>query len=252
MASPLIQFRDVTIGYTDTPIIAGIDFEVQKDAATVVIGPSGVGKTTLLKTAAGLLPPLSGEVLIDGQLLYDSNGTASATLMKRLGMLFQKNALFDFMTASQNIRFPLRELTNLEDPAIEERVDWYMDAVGLAHAKALVPSELSGGMQKRLGIARALALRPEVVIYDDPTAGLDPITSRKIVELIKEMKQKSGGAVLATLNDMNRTFQLADQVLVLIGLEFIHAGSPEQLRGHPDPRVQQFIQGKVEGPLVEF
>src|SRR5690606_16421776 len=147
-------------------------------------------KSVILKIIAGILAPTSGEVLVEGHDLYRVRFDEQVFIQRKMGMLFQKNALFDSLTCAQNIAFPLRETTALSADDIENRVSEFLDAVGLESARNLYPSEISGGMQKRLGIARALALQPEIVLYDDPTAGLDPITSRKIVELIKRLKSE--------------------------------------------------------------
>jgi phospholipid/cholesterol/gamma-HCH transport system ATP-binding protein len=146
---------------------------------------------------AGLIPPTSGQVLIAGESLYELPLEKKQQLMKRMGMLFQKNALFDSLSNGENIAFPMREVTHQSESEINSTVDYFLQAVGLSHAKNLFPDEISGGMQKRLGIARALALNPQIIFYDDPTAGLDPITSRKIIDLICELQKKNGSTVVS-------------------------------------------------------
>jgi phospholipid/cholesterol/gamma-HCH transport system ATP-binding protein len=170
--------------------------------------------------------------------------------MRKTGMLFQKNALFDSLTVADNVAFPLRETTKLTESEIKERVAYFLKAVGLDHAFELFPNEISGGMQKRLGIARALALHPELIFYDDPTAGLDPITSRMIVQLILELRKKMKSTIISITNDMNRAYQIADRLAMVIDGEVIITGNAEQTRSHRDPRVQQFIRGLLDGPLM--
>jgi phospholipid/cholesterol/gamma-HCH transport system ATP-binding protein len=167
-----------------------------------------------------------------------------------MGVLFQKNALFDSLTCGENIAFPLRETTGLTDWEIDKKVEHFLDAVGLPHAKNLYPDEISGGMQKRLGIARALALEPEIIFYDDPTAGLDPITSRKIINLILDLKQQKKSTIVAVVNDMNRAYQLADRMGMIIDKTLLITGTPEETRNHLDGRVHQFVRGETKGPLL--
>lgn len=215
------------------------------------MGPSGQGKTTLLKTMAGLITPRNGRVFINNQEWSTLGSNERFETLKKLGMLFQKNALFDSLTCGENIAFPLRETTDLSEEEIQTKVDVFLEAVGITHAKFLYPDEISGGMQKRLGIARALALNPDIIFYDDPTAGLDPITSRKIIELILDLQKKNNSTVIAITNDVNRAYQLAKRMALVVDQELVITGTPEQTKKHPDPRVQQFIHGALHGPLTE-
>src|SRR5262249_39844909 len=150
--------------------------------------------------------------------------------------------LFDSLTCAENVAFPLRETTNLNEEQIQTKVDFFLEAVGLSHARNLCPDEISGGMQKRLGIARALALSPQIVFYDDPTAGLDPITSRKIVDLILQLQKELKSTVIAITNDMNRAYQMADRIAMVVEQELVMTGSVEETKNHADLRVQQFIR----------
>ncbi len=193
-----------------------------------------------------------GEVFIEGRSLTSLDQDAREELAKKIGMLFQKNALFDSLTSLENVAFPLREVgsekqSESEIVAIAEK---FLDSVGIAHARDLLPDEISGGMQKRLGIARALALEPTIIFYDDPTAGLDPITSRKIVKLIADLKKSSNSTIVAVTNDMHRAYQLANRIIMVVDRTIIDCGTSEQTQKHSDPRVAQFIRGSLEGPLT--
>lgn len=201
---------------------------------------------------AGLLVPSTGDIYIEGREYLSMEAAARETLAKKIGMLFQKNALFDSMTALENVAFPMREVggRSRSEQEIVRTAESYLESVGIAHARDLLPDEISGGMQKRLGIARALALEPEIVFYDDPTAGLDPITSRKIVQLIAQLKAKSNATVVAVTNDMHRAYQLADRIFMVIDKAIIDCGTPAETQANRDPRVVQFIRGLLEGPLT--
>ena len=244
------EVRKATVQFNDLTVLDQIDLHVQMGECLVLVGPSGQGKTALLKLLAGLINPVSGEVLVKGQDWSHLRGAKRLEILKTVGMLFQKNALFDSLTCGENIAFPLRETTLLSTTEISEKVDYFLEAVGIAHAKALFPDEISGGMQKRLGIARALALDPEIIFYDDPTAGLDPITSRKIVELILDLKKRKKSTVIAITNDIHRAYQMADRMLMVVDKEIIITGTAEQTKNHKDPRVHQFIRGAITGPLT--
>jgi phospholipid/cholesterol/gamma-HCH transport system ATP-binding protein len=172
-------------------------------------------------------------------------------MVRQMGMLFQKNALFDSLSCSDNLRFPLAETTDLTDAEIERRTTDYLDAVGLLQARDQFPDEISGGMQKRLGIARALALDPKIIFYDDPSAGLDPITSRMIISLILRLKEKHNSTIITVTNDMNRAYQLAGRIFMVVDQTVIEAGDPVSTKQHSDPRIQQFIHGRLKGPLTE-
>lgn len=246
-----LELQGIEICFGSQTVFKNISVAVPQGEILVLMGPSGQGKTTLLKTMAGLLTPRNGKVFIRGQDWSTLGGGERFEVLKKLGMLFQKNALFDSLTCGENIAFPLRETTDLSGSEIQAKVEAFLEAVGLAHAQLLYPDEISGGMQKRLGIARALALNPEVVFYDDPTAGLDPITARKIIDLILELQKKNNSTVVAITNDVNRAYQLADRIALVVEQELVITGSPEATKRHPDPRVQQFIKGELTGPLTE-
>lgn len=232
-------------------LFRSVSLDVARGESVVLIGPSGQGKTVLLKILAGLLAPTNGEARVEGQNMQTLPQAQQQRLRLKMGMLFQKNALFDSLTAGENIAFPLREKTGLTEIEIQERVAHFLEQVGILHARHLYPDELSGGMQKRLGIARALALKPQIVLYDDPTAGLDPITSRRIVELILNLRREQNSTIVTVTNDMARAYQLADRIVMVVDGEALITGDREQTRAHVDPRVTQFINGRLNGPLTE-
>lgn len=246
----VISLENVSVAFDGSCVLDNISLNIRRGETFVIIGPSGQGKTTLLKTLSGLVTPQNGKVFFEQKDWLTLSKNERLRMLKKMGVLFQKNALFDSLTCIENICFPLRETTELDEAQIVATAERFLDAVGIAHARDLFPDEISGGMQKRLGIARALALDPEIIFYDDPTAGLDPITSKKIIELILELKAQKSSTVLAITNDMNRAFQMADRIGMLVDGELLITGSPAETKNHQDPRVYQFIRGSLEGPLT--
>ncbi len=251
MASTELALENISLSFAGSPLLRRVNLSVAQGESLVLIGPSGQGKTVILKLLAGLLKPDSGRVLVCNQDLAALPFSERVQLLLQMGMLFQKNALFDSLRVGENIAFPLRETTTLSEAEIQKRVSFFLEQVGLNHARELFPDEISGGMQKRLGIARALALNPKIVLYDDPTAGLDPITSRRIVELILKLKEEQGSTIVAITNDMARAYQLADRIAMVVDGEIIVTGDRESTLRNTDPRVVQFIRGQLEGPLTE-
>ncbi|MEQ1664327.1 MAG: ATP-binding cassette domain-containing protein [Bdellovibrionales bacterium] len=250
MASVVIELRSVSMSFGKDKILKNINFSLNRGEIFVLVGPTGLGKSVLLKIMAGILPPTEGEVWIEGQDFYKLPTQKQDEIRKKMGMLFQKNALFDSLTSGDNIGFPILETTQLNTNDIQDKITFYLNEVGLLSARNLFPSEISGGMQKRLGIARALALDPEIIFYDDPTAGLDPITSKKIAELILSINKFRKSTAFVITNDMNRAFQLATRMGMLVDHELIVMGSPEDTKKFNDPRVRQFIRGELIGPLT--
>lgn len=246
----MISLQNIRVGFENHVVLEQINIDISAGECFVIVGPSGQGKTTLLKTMSGLITPQNGKVFIEQKDWMMLRKSERLQLLKKMGILFQKNALFDSLTCLENIRFPLSETTNLSDWEITKKAENFLDAVGISHARDLYPDEISGGMQKRLGIARALALDPEIIFYDDPTAGLDPITAKKIIELILKLKNEKGSTVVAITNDMSRAYQMADRIGVVIDRELLVTGTPEETKSHPDSRVHQFVRGLLEGPLT--
>lgn len=246
-----LELRNVSVSFGSEVVLRDINLQIAEGESFVIIGPSGQGKTTLLKTLSGLVKPTKGQLLINDLDFHALPNSLQQELTRKLGMLFQKNALFDSLTVGENIAFPLREVTTKQESEIQSIVDKFLEAVGIPHAKNLFPDEISGGMQKRLGIARALALAPQTIFYDDPTAGLDPITSRKIIDLILQLRRQLGSTVVAITNDMNRAYQMADRIGMVVDKELVITGSPSETKAHGDVRVQQFIHGSLTGPLTE-
>ncbi len=242
----MIELKNISHSYDGkTMLLENVNLAMRRGEDFVLIGPSGLGKSTLLKIMSGLIKPERGRVLIDEKDLYGVSHEVKVQLMNKIGMLFQKNALFDSLTVGENLAFPLREASAYSDAEISSRVKEYLAAVGLTEAEDLFPDEISGGMQKRVGIARALVLSPEIIFYDDPTAGLDPITSRMIVELI--LKLNKSATTFTITNDMNRAFQIADRIGIMMGGEFIVTGSVEETKKFKDQRIQDFINGEFSG-----
>ncbi|MBX3041882.1 MAG: ATP-binding cassette domain-containing protein, partial [Bdellovibrionaceae bacterium] len=234
MRETVIELKNLSVHFDGRPVLNKVDLSVREGECLVLVGPSGQGKTTLLKTMAGLVDPQDGELRIKNENLQTTNSAKRLELIRSMGMLFQKNALFDSLTCAENIAFPLRETTKLSEELIQKKVEQFLEAVGLSHAGGLFPSEISGGMQKRLGIARALALRPSLIFYDDPTAGLDPITSKKIIELILKMKTEDRSTVVAVTNDMRRAYQMADRIAYVGDGEVLVTGNPQQTKDCAD------------------
>lgn len=249
MASSEIQLTNVGFKAKDETILQNVNLHVLSGESFVLVGPSGLGKSLLLKMIAGLLAPSSGEITIGGENLLTARGREREKIIRQMGMLFQKNALFDSLSVSENLAFAMREVNHSPQVEINEAIQKYLTAVGLIESKELFPDEISGGMQKRLGIARALVLQPKILLFDDPTAGLDPITSRKIVELILQVKKENECTIVAITNEMHRAFQMADRIGLVIDRTLIITGTVAETKANKDPRVQQFIHGLLAGPL---
>jgi phospholipid/cholesterol/gamma-HCH transport system ATP-binding protein len=231
----MISVQNLGIQFQDTWIFKNASLEVLAKQSVVIIGPSGSGKSVFLKLLAGLLTPTEGEVK-----LASSN----------LGMLFQKNALFDSLTVEENLLFPLKERKGIVGAPARELAKKFLKSVELDGNQNLYPDELSGGMQKRLGIARALIVEPEIIFYDEPTAGLDPITSRTIAELIQNLKSTLGSTLITVTNDVQRAYQLADQIYFLAQGQLTRGGAPQEVKDTQNAGLRQFIYGLKQGPLT--
>lgn len=251
MRQPAIKLDHVTVELGGEIILRDVNLEIQHGETLVIIGPSGSGKTVLLKTMAGIYSPKEGHVFCEGEDWQNLKSEQKHELARKIGVQFQKSALFDSLSAAENIAFPMREHTKMTEKQIEDRVSYCLEAVGLSHARDLLPHDLSGGMRQRLGIARAIALEPEIIFYDDPTAGLDPVNSDKMAELILELKAKQKDATLIVVtHDMLRAYQLAGRIVLVADQSVIETGNAEETKKNPDPRVQQYIHGRLVGPLT--
>ncbi len=259
--TPLIVFDNVAMTFGTHQVLANIALTVPAGQTLVVIGESGCGKTVLLKLMIGLLRPTAGKVIFDGKTLADLNDGELTKQRLRFGFLFQGAALFDSLSVFDNVAFGLREQRGLSGPDIETIVRQRLGEVGLPEGiEAKKPAELSGGMKKRVGLARALALNPEVMLYDEPTTGLDPIMADVINELILQTRKQHPVTSIVVTHDMKTAQKVADRVVVLFPLtrlgpgedQVLFDGTPEQLKNCPDERVQQFIQGQARERLKEI
>jgi phospholipid/cholesterol/gamma-HCH transport system ATP-binding protein len=250
VALTALELASVSHSFDREKVLQNVNLSVEKGERIAIVGPSGQGKSTLLKIMAGLIKPAAGTLCIEGRDFHSMKSADRQNLLCRMGMLFQKNALFDSLTVGENIAFPLREATKASAQEIDRKVKLGLESVGIAHAEKLFPDEISGGMQKRLGIARAQVLDPEYLFYDDPTAGLDPITSRKIVDLIIRLQEQKNATIFVVTNEMARAYQVGHRLLFVEGTRVLDLGTPEEARRNADPKVQQFLRGEAQGPLV--
>jgi len=227
--------------YGERTILHGLDMTIGRSETLVVIGGSGAGKSTLVRHLIALERPTAGRIVIDGTDIASLSDMQLAKARRRFGMVFQKYALFDSMSVFDNVAFPLREQTRLSERDIREKAMTKLKELGVDHAAALMPSQISGGMAKRVGIARALVMEPELLIYDEPTSGLDPVTSRTVDALIEEMRERFGVTSVVITHDMVSAFDIADRIAMLIKGRVVAQGSPAEVLAVDNADVQGFI-----------
>jgi phospholipid/cholesterol/gamma-HCH transport system ATP-binding protein len=248
-SEPLVEIRDMYFSRGSNQIFKGLSLDIRRGQVTGFMGPSGTGKTTLLKLIGGQLKPLDGKVYIQGQDVNAISRSSLFELRKRMGMLFQSGALLTDLNVFENVAFPLREHTKLPEQIIRDLVLIKLEAVGLRGARKLMPSELSGGMARRVALARAIVLDPMMIMYDEPFAGLDPITKGTIVTLIKQLNNVLGLTSIIVSHDVEETLSIADYVYVISDGEIIESGTSASLRNSSSEWVQQFLNGYPDGPV---
>jgi len=248
-SSPMVVLRDLHFGYGERPILEGVTLEVPRGKITALMGASGGGKTTVLRLIGGQYKAQSGSLLFDGQEVSQLSHEQLYAARRRMGMLFQFGALFTDISVFDNVAFPLREHTNLPEAMVRDIVLMKLEAVGLRGARDLLPSEISGGMARRVALARAIALDPELVMYDEPFAGLDPISLGTAARLIRQLNDALGLTSIVVSHDLDETFAIADQVIVLANGRIAAQGTPDEVRQSRDPLVHQFVSAAPDGPV---
>jgi phospholipid/cholesterol/gamma-HCH transport system ATP-binding protein len=245
----LVEIENLTFKRGERVIYDDISLSIPKGKVTAIMGPSGIGKTTLLRLIGGQIKPDSGKILFAGKDIPRLSCRGLYEARKQMSMLFQSGALFTEMSVFDNIAFPIREHTNLSEAIIEKIVLMKLEAVGLRGAKNLQPSELSGGMARRVALARAIALDPELILYDEPFAGQDPISMGVIVRLIRSLSDALGLTSVVVSHDVPEVMSIADYIYIVAERKIIGHGTPEQIRQDTSPLVQQFVQGEADGAV---
>jgi len=249
MSKILVDIKNMTFKREERVIYDDISLSIPKGKVTAIMGPSGIGKTTLLRLIGGQIKPDSGQIIFDGHDIPKLSRHALYETRKRMSMLFQSGALFTDMTVYDNIAFPIREHSELSEEIIEKIVLMKLEAVGLRGARLLRPSELSGGMARRVALARAIALDPELILYDEPFAGQDPISMGVIVRLIRELSDALGLTSVVVSHDVQEVMSIADYIYIIAEQKIIGQGTPEQILEQTSPLVQQFVKGESDGPV---
>ena len=242
---PLVEFKKVSKRFGHLVVLDGIDLQVQRGESLVVIGASGTGKSVLLKHSVGLLRPDAGEVWFDGQRVDDIPEKQFMEVRKRVGFLFQMGALFDSLNVHDNIAFPVREHTHKSKEEIDDIVANRLKMVGLPGVEKKMPGELSGGQKKRVALARAIALEPDLILYDEPTTGLDPVRADVINELILKLRRELHAASITVTHDMSSAFKVADRIVMLHEGHFIFNGTADEIKAATDPKIRQFVLGEA-------
>ena len=245
----LVEVRGVSFTRGDRPIFDDISLTVPKGKVTAIMGPSGIGKTTLLRLIGGQLQPDRGEIWFRGENIPSLSRAKLYETRKKMSMLFQSGALFTDLTVYENVAWPLREHTQLPAALLHSTVMMKLEAVGLRGAAQLKPAELSGGMARRAALARAIAHEPELIMFDEPFVGQDPITRGVLVKLIDELNQSLGRTCIVVSHDVPEVLSIADRAYIVAGQKIIAQGSTPELRQNPDPRVRQFLDGIADGPV---
>lgn len=246
----LVELKDLKFAHGSHRVYDGLSLTVPKGKMVAVMGPSGIGKTTLLRLIGGQLKPESGSIKVAGEEVPKLKRDALYQLRKRISMLFQSGALFTDMSVYENVAFPLREHTDLPEELIRSVVLMKLEAVGLRGARHLMPSELSGGMARRAALARAIALDPDLILYDEPFAGQDPISMGVIVKLIKSLNESLGLTSIVVSHDVSDLLSIADYAYVIADKKVVGEGTPDELRNNETAIIQQFLNGSADGPVA--
>jgi len=250
-SQPIIRFRGIKKAFADNQVLAGLDLDIPRGKTTVILGPSGTGKSVLVKLLVGLMEADEGQIFVDGVDITQAGVHEMFAFRKRVGMLFQDGALFDSMTVAENIAFPLLRHSDLSEEAVVAAVRMRLDQVGLPGTEDLLPSELSGGMRKRVSLARAIVLEPEILLFDEPNSGLDPITSDEIDALIARMKAELGITFIVISHDIVGAFAIADKIAMLYKGHLVAEGSPEDILRSQTPIVRRFLARNMDLPEIE-
>ena len=241
MTTPLLLVEDLAAGYGGDLVLDGVSLRVEPGEIVVVLGASGCGKSTLLRCIVGLIEPVRGRVLVEGRDVARAEGAEREAILRRIGMAFQSAALLNSLTVAENVALPIREHLGLDVRTARMLACLHLSRVGLAHAADLLPSVLSGGMRKRAGLARALALDPALLLFDEPSAGLDPVTARGIDDLVLRMRERGGLGIVVVTHELGSIEAIADRALMLSRGRVLAAGTLDEVRAHPDPEVQAFF-----------
>ncbi len=248
-SQPVVEVKDLIRKFGERRVIDNLSFQIDRGETLVIMGGSGCGKSTLLRHIVGVMKPNSGSVKIFGEEISAMNERQIARVRRRFGMLFQSGALLASLTVGENVALPLLQHTDLKPEEIEEVVTRKLRMVGLTGFENLKPAEISGGMKKRVGLARALALDPELLFSDEPTSGLDPIMTAVVDKLTLELTRESGMTAVVVTHDMTSAFRIASRMIMLNRGKIIAQGAPSEIRANPNPEVQQFINGEADGPV---
>ena len=248
----MIRVVDLHISFGNNKVLKGVNLTVNRGEVVVVIGQSGSGKSVLIKQIMGLLRPDKGKIYIDGVEICCLTDDEFFRIRRRFGMLFQGAALFDSLTVGQNVSFGLERYTEFSPKKIQDSVKESLAKVGLRGIENLMPHELSGGMKKRVGLARAIAYGPEIILYDEPSTGIDPIRADAINDLIIRMKKELGVTSVVITHDMVSAYKIADKIAMLYDGKIIEEGDPEEIKNTENGIVQQFIHGRAQGPIKEW
>jgi phospholipid/cholesterol/gamma-HCH transport system ATP-binding protein len=245
-----VELRDVSFGYDRRrPVLTGIDMQIPRGKVVAIMGGSGCGKTTILRLIGGQLRPQSGRVSVAGQNVRDLDRESLYALRRKIGMLFQFGALFTDLSVFENVAFPLREHTELPEELIHDLVLMKLNAVGLRGARQLRPAELSGGMGRRVALARAIALDPMLVMYDEPFAGLDPISLGVVGQLIRKLNDALGITSVVVTHDIYESLKIVDYIYFVSAGQIVAKGTPDEVKASSDPFVRQFVDGESDGPV---
>lgn len=249
MSEPMVMIRSLSFKRGQRLIFDKVDLEVARGKVTAIMGPSGSGKTTLLKLIGAQLEPEEGTVHVNGQDIHQLSRNELFDARKKMGLLFQSGALFTHLSVFDNVAFPLREHTNLNENLLRDVVLMKLEAVGLRGAAAMMPDELSGGMARRVALARAIALDPQLMMYDEPFTGQDPISMGVLVRLIRRLNELLGITTVIVSHDVEETCSIADTIYLIAGGRVIGHGTPEMLKASDDPRIKQFMHGEADGAV---
>ena len=245
----LVEIRNLHFSYGARAILSGLTMDFPRGKVIAVMGGSGSGKTTILRLIGGQIRPQAGSVCVDGQQIMDLDNKGLYAIRRKMGMLFQHGALFTDLSVFDNVAFPIREHTDLTEAMIRDLVMLKLQAVGLRNAASLMPSEISGGMARRVALARAVALDPQLMMYDEPFAGLDPISMGVTANLIRNLNDALGSTTILVSHDVNESFAIADYVYFLSQGKIVATGTPEEMMASEDPYVKQFVHAEADGPV---